>query len=304
MNTHITVTDRTGISKGRDLRGEIRRINEIVPFPPVVAEILDAMHDKNVTASKVTALIESDPALTARILRSANSPFYGLRADVVTVEHAMRMLGLEEIGHLLLAAQMKSRLSALDPRQRERTEALWRHSVAAAAVARLIVREHRLPTDGKEYTAALLHDMGKLVLIQYYPKECAVLEELIEDLCIDDVEAERQTIQVPHTEIGRQLGEQWRLPKEYIEVMLHHHQPERSPSVPVLTAVVRMADLMCESWGDGIGEPDEGSTQSFEACTAVLAPYAPALREVHFYDMREHLQQELAKQKEMMEALA
>ena len=286
----------------RDVRTEIQRINEVVSFPPVVAEILQAMSDADVTMAKVTTIIESDTALTAKILRVANSPFYGLRRDVANIAQALRMLGLDEIGHLLLTCQMKSRLMSLDSRQRTHLERLWRHSVAVAAISRLLASLYRIPTEGKEYTAGLLHDMGKLVLIQYFPEQVLSIEEMIIRESVSDIEAEQRIASISHTEIGRLIGEKWRLPKEYLDVMQFHHRPGLSTNHALLCAVVRCADLFSEQWGFGIGEQTEAFSLESEAA-GIIIDVAPQLGERPAEEISDELRLQFAQQFEHLQVL-
>jgi putative nucleotidyltransferase with HDIG domain len=265
----------------RDIRMEIARINEVVSFPPAVAEILHAMADQHVTMAKITDIIESDPALTAKVLGIANSPFYGLRRDVTNIAQALCMLGLDEIGHLLLTIQMKSRLMSLDPLQRVLLDRLWKHSVSAAVTARLIAARYRIPTEGKEYTAALLHDMGKLVMIQYFPALNAGIGQHIRTEGMEETEAELHAVGITHTQIGKQVGEKWRLPKEYLDAMQWHHQPWRSAEHSLLCAVVRWSDLLCEQWELGMGEEPITTVPDAQTRT-LLTGYVPALAEADF----------------------
>lgn len=287
----------------RDIRSEIQRINEVVSFPPVVAEILQAMSDQNVTTTKVIALIESDQGLTAKILRVANSPFYGLRSDVTNTAQALRMLGLDEIGHLLLTCQMKSRLMSLNTQQQSRLEILWKHSVATASVSRLLANRFRLPTDGKEYTAGLLHDMGKLVLIQYFPAQYAAIESLIITASKKDIDAEREMISIAHTEIGKQIGEKWRLPKDYLDVMQYHHRPASSSNYSLLASVVRLADLFCEQWGFGIAEQTEGFSIDTD-CLGILAEFDLRFKNMPVEQLGAEIRSEFEKNLEMIEILS
>ncbi|NUN69181.1 MAG: HDOD domain-containing protein [Bacteroidetes bacterium] len=260
----------------RDVRSEIRRINDVVPFPPAVTEILQAVSSGDATLARIAALIGSDPAMTAKILHVANSPFYGLRRDVTDIPQALRMLGMDEIGHLVLTYQMRSRLQSLDDRQRGTLERLWRHSVSVAVTARLLAERFRLPTEGKEYTAGLLHDMGKLVIIQHFPEQYRSVETLVESGGITDLEAEKQVLAIDHTEIGKQLGERWRLPKEYLDAMQYHHRPVASPNFALLCAVVRSADLLTEGWDSGIGERSIGLDPA-EDWSTVLSEHVPSI---------------------------
>ena len=151
----------------RDIRSEIDEINEIVPFPAVITEILSALSNDDISTVKITHLIESDAALTANILRAANAPSYGIRGYVKNVNSAIALVGLEETSRLLLAYHMKQRLIFLNMQQWGDLEALWKHSISTATLSRVIASHFKLKTGDKEFTAGLLHDMGKLVLIQY-----------------------------------------------------------------------------------------------------------------------------------------
>ena len=292
----IAVSSHTG---GRnDIRSGIQRINEVMSFPPVITELMDAMSSSDVTVAKVTEIVETDPALTAKILRVANSPFYGLRSDVTTIGQAFRLLGLDEIGQLLLTCQMKSRLQSLDRRQHEQLERLWHHSVATAVAARIIASRLHAGTEGKEYTAGLLHDMGKLVLIQYYPEEMATIVLLTES-DTDESEAERSVTGMPHTEIGRLVGEKWRLPKEYLDVMQFHHRPTAAPNAPLLTAIVRCADLLAERWEYGIGEPSSALHPDDETLSLLFPSNAPDF-DTWSEELREPFQEKIAHFADMM----
>lgn len=286
----------------RDVRSEIQRINEVFPFPPVVTEILQAVSKDDVAAAKIASIIESDTALTAKILRVANSPFYGLRRDVATITEALRILGLDEIGHLLLTCQMKSRLMSLNSGQRSQLERLWRHSVAVAAVSRMMSVRFRIPTEGKEYTAGLLHDMGKLVLVQYFPEQNAAVEAMILRGPVNDLDAEQKILSIPHTEIGKQIGAKWRLPKEYLEVMKHHHAPVHSVNHALLCAVVRCADLYCERWEFGIGESSEECLPDDETAGIVIDA-APPMGELPADEIERELRGQFESQIEHLQVL-
>jgi putative nucleotidyltransferase with HDIG domain len=288
----------------RDIRTEINRINEVVSFPTIVAEILDAISDEKVTTIKVTRLIESDPALTTKILRVANSPFYGLRGNVKNISSAITMLGLDETGRLLLTYHMKARLISLSAQQNFHLEALWKHSITTATLARLTATKFKLQTDGKEYTAGLLHDMGKLVLIQYFPDTIPVVEQLIRTMSLNDVAAETQTVAVSHTEIGSQLGEKWRLPSEYVEVMRCHHEPHTAAYNPLLTSLVRFSDLLTEQWGYGVGEQPDGFTIAGNECLRILGETEPRFAQLPIERISQELFTELEKNLEFIQMVS
>lgn len=287
----------------RDIRSEIDQINEIVPFPTVIAEILAALGKDDVATQKITQLIESDTALTVNILRAANAPYYGIRGYVKNVGSAITLIGLEETSRLLLTYHMKQRLIYLNMQQWGSLDLLWKHSVSTATLSRVIASHFKLKTGEKEFTAGLLHDMGKLVLIQYFPDSITVTEQMIKELAMHDVEAERQTLAISHTEIGGQLGEKWSLPPEYIEVMECHHEAGDATNDLLLTAVVRFADLLCEQWGHGIGEQPPGFSIDEDACWKILVNAVPLLRERTAFEVSQELMAEFEKSKELVRLL-
>jgi HD-like signal output (HDOD) protein len=287
----------------RDIRTEIERINEVVSFPTIVSEILNAMSGDNVTMNKVAALIETDVAMTTKILRVANSPFYGLRGTVKSIASAIKMLGLDETGRFLLTYHMKSRLFAINPQQRKRLERLWRHSITTATLARLLAVRANVQTGGKEYTAGVLHEMGKLVLIQYFPDTIPVVEQMIADLGMTDVEAENQIAAISHCEIGSELGEKWGLPAEFTEVMRCHHAAKTAEINPLLAALVRCADLLCEQFGYGIGERSGEYSFHEDESFDVLQVTIPYFRDTASEDIKAAMAEDLEKNLEFIKTI-
>ncbi len=288
----------------RDIRSEIDEINEIIPFPAVIGEILSALSNDDISTMKITKLIESDPALTTNILRAANAPYYGIRGYVKNVNSAIALVGLDETSRLLLAYHMKQRLIFLNMQQWGSLEALWKHSISTATLARVIASHLNLKAGDKEFTAGLLHDMGKLVLIQYFPDSLTVTQQMIKELGMRDVEAEQQTLAISHTEIGGHLGNKWSLPPEYVEVMEWHHEAGNATNDPVLTAVVRFADLLCEQWGHGIGEQPQGFSIEDDACWKVLAATTPSIGKRTASEVGQELLVEFEKSKGLIQLLA
>ncbi len=263
----------------RDIRSEIDKINEIVPFPTVVAQIMSELLKEETATEKIVQLIETDAVLTARILRAANSPYYGLRWEVNNITRAVVLLGFEEVSRLVLIYQMKQRVFALSPDQRSFLELLWKHSVATAAVSRMLALFVDFRGEGKEFTAGLMHDLGKIVLVQYFADTLTVTQSMIRELGMKDVEAELQSLAIDHCEIGGQLGEKWGIPPVFVEVMRHHHTPETAPNNQSLVALVRFADLLSERWGSGIGEQPMNFNLEEDESWKVMRKHFPRLAE-------------------------
>jgi len=284
----------------RDIRSEIEKINEIVSLPTVLTEIMGELDKGDGASNKIIRIVETDPVLTGNILRAVNSPFYGLRWRVNSVSSAIALLGLSETGRLLIAFYVKQRLFALNSSQRGVLELLWKHSVNTAAIARLIVKNYGILTEGKEFTAGLMHDMGKIVLVQYFPAELAMVTRMIRELELNDVQVENQVVAISHDEIGGMLGERWRLPHEFIEVMKLHHTPSMATLNPELTTVVRFADLLAEHWLCGIGENSPENLFDNDESFGLLAQHEPRIKALGFEEVVNQLSAKFVEQRSLV----
>jgi putative nucleotidyltransferase with HDIG domain len=177
-----------------------------------------------------------------------------LRWEVNNITRAVVLLGFEEVSRLVLIYQMKQRVFALSADQRTYLETLWKHSVATAAIARMLALFVDFRGDGREFTAGLMHDLGKIVLVQYFPDTLNNTQSMIRELGMKDTEAELQTLAIDHAEIGGQLAERWGIPPSFVEVMRYHHVPLGAKSNQQLVALSRFSDLLSERWGSGINE--------------------------------------------------
>jgi putative nucleotidyltransferase with HDIG domain len=284
----------------RNVKAEIDRINEIVTLPTILAEIMGELGKDETVTHKVTRMVETDPSLTSNILRVANSPFYGVRRRIESVGSAIILLGLSEISRLLITLYMKQQLRSLSQNQQHALGLLWTHSVNTASIASLLAKEYELPTGGKEYTAGLLHDMGKIVLLQYFPAEQEKAAKAAAETGQDDLTSETEHAGIPHTEAGALLGEKWRLPEEYVEVMKYHHSPRSAARNPELIATVRFADLLAESWGTGIGERPEAGLFEADESFAMLGEHEPRIKATGLANVIAQLSEKHVEQKSLV----
>lgn len=284
----------------RDLDTTIEKISQVVTLPGVLADVLGELIKEDVAIRDITDLIVKDPALTANVLRAANSPFFGLRWHIDNVGTAVGLLGLTEVTKLLLAFSLKQQLFALNWRQQDHLETLWQHSVNTAALAEMFVREFEIHTGGKEFTAALLHDIGKIVILQHYPDQFEQINGRIRSLNQRDILAETQVLDCSHADIGGRLGEMWNLPPEYIDVIRSHHNPNTSRVNAKLTSVVRFVDLVTESWGLGIGECPPESLFEHDISFNLLRTHEPCLRKRNLNDVIETLSSRFDERKQFV----
>lgn len=203
----------------------VANVTELISFPEIAMRINESLDDENSTAEKVSAIIETDPALTAGLLRLANSPLYG-GSGIDSVNKAIVRVGAREIRELTFGICATRAFSGI-PNDLLSVEDFWRHSLACAVSARMIARKIRLPQAGMVFTAGLLHDVGHLIMFSQRPEPStqALLLSRNEMDGEDLYLAEREVFGFDHMDVGRALGEQWNWPDSLIECIAHHHEP-------------------------------------------------------------------------------
>ncbi|MBW7886741.1 MAG: HDOD domain-containing protein [Bacteroidetes bacterium] len=261
----------------QDIREEIEKINEIISFPTVIGQIISELMKEDKAAQKIVQMIETDAALTTRILSAANSSYYGIAEDVTTVQRAVMLLGFKEISQLILLFEMRQRLLLFSGEQKEFLTRLWKHGVSTAMIARFMAVYVDQPSSGVEFTAGLLHDIGKLVLAQNFSESLTLVQRMVVELGMKDVEAELQSLAINHCEIGALLTEKWALPPLIVDVIRSHHDISTATINRPFCALVRFADLLSERWKLGIGEQSSEIILEEEESWKILENFFPRL---------------------------
>ncbi len=223
-------------------------------LPVSAARIVSLLSDPEVDIRSIEAAIRPDPALTANILRLANSPFFGLRRNVESVRQAVTMIGLSRVMELAGSAMFCRVLERDLPGYDLPAESFWIHSAAVAVFAERIGNrlEKGQKNDGA-FTAGLLHDIGKLAFGTLVEEEFSKISEKMEDGHTTFAEAEESVIGVDHAEVGGALAEAWGLPPIFADVAKYHHKPAEVQHLPCARIVdlVHAADAMAHLFGYG-----------------------------------------------------
>lgn len=218
-----------------------RHLQDLPSLPVVVMELLTSIDQDDVDISVLARKVSLDQALTAKTLRLANSPSSGLQVRVTTIQQAITFLGFQATRNLITAAAMTgcfpaNRCPGFDDR------AFWRHSIATAACAKVLARRMRLNQDFA-FTAGLLHDIGRLVLVTSFPERySAVLaRRQREDRQLLDVE--RELLGVDHVTAGMALAQHWQFSDTMLHAIAYHHEPE-TPGAGFLATIVHIANAI------------------------------------------------------------
>jgi putative nucleotidyltransferase with HDIG domain len=236
----------------RRLRAHILNSKDLPTIPVLLARILAVVDGERASARDLVEVMQRDQALTGRVLRLANSGFFGFSREVATLPRAIMILGFSTVRSLALGVKIWETMRGRDGLSL--TE-LWEHSALVGAAARLIARRVHVGDPEEIFTAGLLHDVGRAVLNLRFPAEYAAISSANG---ADLLERERAAFGVDHARAGAWLAEAWSLPQSIVEAAATHHDPIR-PGAPLGQAeIVNLANRLVH-WTDldgGVFEPD------------------------------------------------
>ncbi|HEY3374527.1 MAG TPA: HDOD domain-containing protein [Candidatus Aquicultor sp.] len=239
---------------GQDVQSKIlREVRDLPPFSAIANRALKLTNDPKSSAVDISRVISYDAAFTARVLRMANSAYYGFTRKITTVSEAIVILGYETLKSVVLALTLQKFYDQEVKGYGLEKGDLWKHSVGCALAARLIANQVRYPQVEQAFVAGLLHDVGKIILNQYVRKEIDNIVELAAQQGLSFAEAERRILGFDHQDIGSKVAEKWNFDEKIVEAIYQHHRPDRAKKDPELTAIVHVADFICLSLGLGVG---------------------------------------------------
>jgi len=222
----------------------VKKIRDLPTLPEVAMEMLQNLDDEESSLDMVTEKIALDQSVTAKLLRLANSSYYGNNSKVVTLQQATAMLGVKNVKNLIRTTALSNKFPAANCPTFD-FKAFWRHSVATAICAELISRALHMKHDFA-FTAGLLHDIGKLVLVTCYPVNYEqVLRYQKETDCLL-IEAEKHVLHVDHVDAGLALATHWNFSEAVCDAIRGHHHPEQE-NLNVLATVVHVANAIVHS---------------------------------------------------------
>ncbi|MDX2111452.1 MAG: response regulator [Verrucomicrobiota bacterium] len=209
-----------------ELREIVSRIDNLPAFPLLYKKVMEVLQNPSSSLEDIAELIEQDVAVTAKILKLVNSAFFGIKRHVSGVSEAILYLGLETVRGLLMSIGTFNQFK-LQPDQLGFMNALWAHSLDVAILAKRIAETEQVPSAMIEsvYTAGLLHDVGKLILITYLPEIHHKVEVYRAENHCSLIEAESRVYRSTHADLGAYLLGLWGLPPPLVEAVLYHHTP-------------------------------------------------------------------------------
>ena len=226
-------------------------IKNLPTLPDIVQKLITLLQDERSSASDLSKLISYDQAISLRLLKVANSAYYGFLKEVATIQHAVVILGLEEVKRLSLGIAMLNFMNKSDDESSLIMQDFWKHSVGSSLASQIIIKHIDVESDITP-TSSLLHDIGKLVLDNTFSKEYKSVIEKVKTESVNIVDAEKEILGFGHADVGLWICNKWKLPPSLILPIAHHHQVEKADQDTIRdVAIVHLADIVCHKAGIG-----------------------------------------------------
>jgi len=230
----------------------LAKVKSFPSMPEAAAKLLVLLDNNDTTAAQIEQILRYDPGLTANLLRLTNSAYFGRPCQVGSVNQAVVLLGWKKLIQLVMAscvnAVMGKPVLGYDLPAGE----LWRHSIAVSVAAEDLVKELKIAKSEEIFTAALLHDVGKLVLGGFVKEDLEKIE-IEASRGISFEVAERIVLGTDHAEIGAQILKNWSFPPTLVNAVRWHHDPDSADKTDTLTDIVHVANILCLMIGIGVG---------------------------------------------------
>lgn len=247
------------------------RLNALPTPAPLLVRISAVVNSRDSCAKDIAEVLKTDPVIVSKVLRLANSAYVGMPKTVSSLQNAIVLLGQKRIAALVTSALVTSALSGSTPHFP--LKLFRRHSTGVALIAESIARHlqryHMVEPDVC-FSAALLHDIGKLVIVRLDPRsvETVMTASLARKQSYHESENSSQS----HTVVGKMLAEQWNFPDDLAQVIANHHITTASTPMERIVHIVHLADAMAHVIGMHSFEGEIGPPVSNDALASIALP--------------------------------
>ena len=225
----------------------INEVRDLPTLPDVIHKVLALVGDENSSAKQLGNMISYDQAISSRLLKVANSAYYGFMKKIATVHHAIVILGFKEVKSLVLGITVLDTMKGASSEASFMQDEFWIHSMGSALAGQIICKEVEGADPETIFTASLLHDIGKLVLDVSLPQEYIKVLEKVRISEVSIVDAEEEVLGFNHADVGGWLCERWKFPPVLTFPISFHHRIENvDKNYLRVASIVHLADNLCK----------------------------------------------------------
>lgn len=250
---------------------KIDHIKDIPTLPAVAIKVNSMLEDYGTSINKLSETIEKDQAIVSKILRLVNSAFYGFQSRVSSISHAMVLLGFSTVRNAVISVSVVDIFKGKKSFEEFDIRDFWRHSVAVAVTSRHLSEKTRLAMPDEAFVAGLLHDVGKVILAQYFSDLFSQVLVSVNKEGLSFYEAEKKLLPANHAQIGGRLAKKWQLPASLVDAVSYHHAVRKNSADFNLSMIVHVADIIVNNYKTDSEDPPDFSRVHPEAAN-VMAP--------------------------------
>lgn len=233
----------------------ILRTVDIPSLPPIAMKVMNLIQDDHASLKSLEEIISRDQGFTTRLLRIANSPYYGRDRKIESIPQAILLIGFETLKSLIIATSLRDLHRNFGIFEQK----LWEHSLGVALCSSLLAMATHLATADEALVCGLIHDVGKTVINNAMPEVYIQMYERMHKENRSIIEIENETLGFNHTIVGSLIAKKWKLPEKLEMVITYHHTypyPDyEDHAFADICNIVRVADQICFNLGIGLKEP-------------------------------------------------
>jgi putative nucleotidyltransferase with HDIG domain len=233
----------------------LKSVKELPPMPQVVFKTQELISSSNADAAKIAETIETDQAIATKVLKVANSSYYGMSGKISSISHASVVLGHKILGEVVTLAGTEGILDGTLPGYGYDSKDLWKHSLAVAFGSKMLSNPNNPDLVKEAHMAGLIHDVGKIILDSYIVEKKEEIESFMETEEKTFLEAESQYFGFNHADIASEVCKKWNFPDSINFAIKYHHQPSISDGNE-LSYILHMADYIAILSGIGYDNDD------------------------------------------------
>jgi len=221
-----------------------------LPSPPAIINTIQTfLTNEDVDYRELARVVEADQAFTARILKLINSSFYGFSGEILSVEEAIALLGINSVYQLLLATSLLSTIKIND--KNVDLKDFWLHSFGVGVIAKHLSKNRGEEIKNECFMCGILHDLGRLIYMKMDIEK--FMSFYTNEKLATNLQEEKRVFGIDHQELGKLLAKKWNFPPKIIDAIGNHHLPESESDekVELLLAAVNIADLLCHAMAIG-----------------------------------------------------
>jgi len=239
--------------KTDEILKKLDSIKDIPTLPTIVFELNELLQDPNTPITDISDIIEKDQAMSLRVLKLVNSAFYGIHKEVNNIGNAIVLLGFNTVRNAIVSLGVIKSFSGGKALEGFDISDFWKHSLAVAVVSKSLAGKTKIASSDSCFVGGLLHDIGKVILAQYFQDLFEKVWNAAKRENISFYEAEKKEISIDHAIIGAHLATNWELPESFIDVIRWHHDVRNDTESKKMILIIYLSDIIVNSYN---ADPD------------------------------------------------